>query len=76
MYSAFTHNFGYDNSNINPIPDLYCLNTECSGKLCLCKKTFESLERSDYQRPECASVCRVRNIPVEGQRNSLFLSFG
>ena len=40
------------------------------------KKTFQSLGRSDYQCPQCASVCQVRNIPFEGQINSFFLSLG
>ena len=48
----------------------------CFGKLCLHKKTFQSLGRSDYQCPQCASVCQVRNIPFEDQTNSFFLSFG
>ena len=39
------------------------------------KKTFQSLGRSDYQCPQCASVCQVRNIPFEDQTNSFFLSF-
>ena len=38
------------------------------------KKTFQSLGRSDYQCPQCASVCQVRNIPFEEQINSFFLS--
>ena len=48
----------------------------CSGKLCLHKKTFQSLSRSDYQCPQCASVCQVRNNLFEDQTNSFFLSFG
>ena len=35
-----------------------------------------SLGRSDYQCPQCGSVCQVRNIPFEDQRNSFFLSLG
>ena len=46
------------------------------GKLCLHKKTFESLGRSDYHCPHCASVCQVRNILSKDQRISFFLSFG
>ena len=67
---------GYDNSAIILIGDVYCPNTKCLGKLCLDKKTFQSLGRSDYQCPQCASVCQVRNIPFEDQTNSFFLSFG
>ena len=66
---------GYDNSAIILIGDVYCPNTKCLGKLCLHIKTFQSLGRSDYQSPQCASVCQVRNIRFEGQTNSFFLSF-
>ena len=67
---------GYDNSTIFLIGDVYCPNTKCLGKLCLHKKTFQSLGRSDYQCPQCASVCQVRNIPFEDQISSFFLSLG
>ena len=66
MCSAFTRDCWYD---------VYCPNTKCSGKLCLHKKTFQSLGRSDYQCPQCASVCQVCIIPFEDQTNSSFLSF-
>ena len=69
-------NFAYDNSTIILIGDVYCPNTKCLGKLCLHKKTFQPLGRSDYQCPQCASVCQVRNIPFEDQTNSFFLSLG
>ena len=46
---------------------------KCSGRLCLHKKTFQSLGRSDYQCPECGSVFQVSNICFEDQRNSFFL---
>ena len=72
--SAFTTVSGYDNSTIILIGDVYCPNTKYLGKLCLHKKTFQSLGRSDYQGSQCASVCRVRNIPFKGQTNSFFLS--
>ena len=55
---------------------MYCPNTKRLGKLCLHKKTFQSLGRSDYQCPLCESVCEVRNIPFEDQTNSFFLSLG
>ena len=48
---------GFDNNTIILIGDMYCPNTMCLGKLCLHKKTFESLGRSDYQCPQCGSVC-------------------
>ena len=67
---------GYDNSATIIFGDVYCPYTKCLGKLCLHKKTFQSLGRSDYQCLQCASVCQVRNIPFEDQTNSFFLSFG
>ena len=76
MCSAFTPHFGYDKSTIILIDDVYCPNTKCMGKLCLHKETFQSLGRSDYQCPQCGSLCQVRNIPFEEKTNSLFLSFG
>ena len=66
----------YDNSTIILIGDVYCPNSKCLGKLCLHKKTFQSLGRSDYQCPQCGSVCQVRNVPFEEQINSFFLSLG
>ena len=76
MCSAFTPDCGYDNSTIILIGDVYCPNTNCLGKLCLHKKTFHSLGRSDYDCPQCGSVCQIRNIPFEEQVNSFFLSPG
>ena len=76
MCSTLTPDCGYDNSAIILIGDVYCPNTKCWGTLCLHKKTFQSLGRSDYQCPQCASVCQVRNIPFEDQTNSFFLSLG
>ena len=40
------------------------------------KKTFQCLGRSNYQCPQCASVCQVRNILFEDQTKSFFLSPG
>ena len=57
----------YDKNAIIIIGDVYCPKTKCLGKLCLHKKTFQSLGRSDYQCPQCASVCQVRNNPFEDQ---------
>ena len=76
MCSAFTLDCGYDNSTIILIGDVYCPNAKCLGKVCLHKKTFQSLVRSDYQCPQCGSLCQVRNIPFEEQINSFFLSLG
>ena len=76
MWSAFTPDCGYDNSTIILIGDVYCPKTKCSGKLCLHKKTFQSLSRSDYQCPQGASVCQVRIIFFEDQTKSFSISFG
>ena len=76
MCSAFPPDYGYDNSTIILIGDVYGPNTKCLGKVCLHKKTFQSRSRNDYQCPQCASVCQVRNIRFEEQTNSFFLSFG
>ena len=76
MCSAFRPDCGYDISTIFFIGFVYCPKTKCLGKLCLHRKTFQSLGRSDYQFPQCASVCQVRNIPFEDQPNSSFLSLG
>ena len=76
MCRAFTPDWGYDNSTINLIAEVFCPNTKCLGKHCLHKKTFQSHGRSDYQCPQCGSVCQVRNIPFEDQTNSFFLSLG
>ena len=76
LCSAFTPDCGYDNSTIFLIGDLFCSNTKCLCKICLHKKTFQSLGRSDYQCLQCGSVCQVRNIPFEDQTNSVFLSPG
>ena len=68
MFRAFSPDCGFDNSTIILIGDVCCPNTKCSGKLCLHKKVFQSLIRSDYQ---CASVCvrcavfllKIKQIP-------------
>ena len=62
MCIAFTPDCGYDNSTFILIGDVSCPNTNCAGRLSLQKKTFQSLGRSDYQCPQCASVYQVRNI--------------
>ena len=74
--SAFTPDCGYDNSTIVLIGDLYCQKTKCLGKLCLHKKTFQTLGRRDYQCPQCASVCQVRNLTFDDRTNSFFLYLG
>ena len=76
MCSAFTPDCGYENSAIILIVDVYCPNIKSLRKLCLHKKTFQYLGRSDYQCPQCGSVFQVRNIPFEEETNSFFLSLG
>ena len=76
MYSAFTPDCAYKNSTTILFGDVYCPNTKCSGNPCLHRETFESLGRSDYQCPHCASACQVGNIPFEDPTYSCFLSFG
>ena len=76
MRSTLNPDCGYDNSTIILIGDVYCPNTKCSGKLCLHNKTLQTLGGSDYQCPQCGSVCQVRNIAFEDQTNSFFLSPG
>ena len=76
MCSAITPNCGSDNSPIILMGHVYCSNTKCLGRLCLHKKSFQSLGRSDYQCPQCSSVCQVCNILFEEQTNSFLLSLG
>ena len=63
MTKGLLFSFGY----------VYYPKTKCSGKLCLHKKTLQSLGRSVYQSPQCASVCQVRKIPFEDQKKIFFL---
>ena len=76
MCSGFTPDCEYDNSTILLIEDVYCPKTTCSGKLCMHKKTFQSLGRSDLQCPQCACVCQVRKIVFQDETKSFFLSLG
>ena len=76
MCSEFTPGCGYDISTPIFLGDVYCPNTKCSSKLCLHRKTYQSLVRSDYQCPQCASVCQVRNTLFDDQTNSFLLSLG
>ena len=74
MCSSFTRDCGCGNSTFILIGDVYCPNKKFLGKLCMHKKTFQSLGRSDYQCPRCASLSQVRNFAFEDQRNSFLLS--
>ena len=76
MCSAFTRYCGNDNSTFILIVDVYCPYTKCLGRLCLHQKLFESLGRSDYQYPQCGSVCQMLNFSFGDQKNSFVLSFG
>ena len=73
MCRGLKPDYGYDKSAIILIGDVYCPNTRCSRKFCLHKKTFESLDKSDYQCPHCASAFQVRNILFLGSKEFLFL---
>ena len=75
MCCAFTPNCGYDNCTIILIGDVYCPNAKSLGKLSLHKKIFQSLGRSNYQNPQCGSVCQVRNNPFGDQTNSSFVAW-
>ena len=65
MCAAFNPDCGYDNSTIILIGDAYFTNIKPSSKFGLHKETFQSLRRSDYQCPQGASLCQVRNVPFE-----------
>ena len=47
IYSTFTRDCRYDKSNFNFFGNVFCQDKICSGILCVHKKTFHSLERSD-----------------------------
>ena len=74
MCSAFTLDCECDNGSINLVGDVFCPNTKCSGKLCQHKKTIQSLSGSDYQCSQSASVCQMRNIRSEDQKDFFSLS--
>ena len=76
MCSPFINDCVYDNSTIILIGYVIFPNTESSVKLCLHKKTFQSLGRSDYQCPQCASVCQVLQFFSADQTNFFFLLIG
>ena len=75
MCSTFTPDCGFDNCTFILIGNVYCPNTECLGKLCLYKKIFQSLGRSDYQCPQCGSVCQVRNVPLKIKHTPFFVAW-
>ena len=73
MCSTLTFDWRYDNINSIFCENVHYSKEMCSGKLCVHKKTFQSLRTSDYQCLQCTSWCQVRNIPLEEQTNSVFL---
>ena len=75
MYSAFNPVCGLDNSTIIFIGHMYCPNTKCLGKICLHKTTFQSRGKSDYQCPQCRSVCQVRNILLKIKQIPLLVAW-
>ena len=56
LCSAFTTDFGYDNSTIILIGDVYCPNRKCSGKLCL-HKTLFNLSAEAISNDHNARLC-------------------
>ena len=76
MCSAFTPLSGYDNSVIKSIGSVYCPITRRLDILCVHKRIFQPLNRSNYQSPHCSSTCQVGNAPLEEQINSSFLKIG
>ena len=74
--SAFPPDSRYDNGLINPIGYVYCPSTTCPDILCVHKNSFQSLDKSDYQCPQCEIMCQVRIFPFEEQTKSFFLKFG
>ena len=49
----------------------------CSEILCVQEKTLHyfTIDRTEYQCPQCESMCQVLNISFEEQTNSFFLKF-
>ena len=71
MCSVFTPGCRCETSNIDIFGNVYCPNTMCSDILHVNKKIFE---RSDFQCPQCSSVCQERNVAFEEQTNSFSFS--
>ena len=61
-------------SNIDVIGNVHCPNKKGSGKLCVHRETFQSLDKKDYQYPRCAYICQVRNNPFKEQTISFLLT--
>ena len=71
---ALTSFCRFDNRIIKLIGIVYCPNRMCASRLCVHKKTFQSIERSGDERPRSESTCQVRSIPFEEQVSSFFLN--
>ena len=76
MCSSFTSDFRHGNSITKLIYNVYRPNTKRSCIICVPKKSFQSLRRSDNQCLQCKFMCQVSNIPFEEQTKSLFVKFG
>ena len=72
LYSAHILDSKYDQSVINQIGKMYFWKAMCSGKRCVHKKTFQSLERSDFQYFQFASTCQIRTNPFEDRTKFFF----
>ena len=66
--------YRYDNS-IELIANVYCSKTMCWKRICVHKKTFQSLGKNEYECFQCPSTFPVRKIPFEVQTNSNSLKF-
>ena len=56
MCNTFKPDYWYENDINKFLVSVHCPNKMCSGKLCVLKKAFQSLNISDYQCPQCASI--------------------
>ena len=79
MCSALTPQSRYDISINKLLWNMFCPNTMCSNVLCLHKKIFQSLSRSDYQGLQCGSICQVVSCAMffsKKHQNQFSLKFG
>ena len=76
MCSTFTTDCRYDKRTFKFIGNVFCLNTMCSGLLCVHKGTFQYLSRTDYQCTPCTSTCQGRNVAFDEQSTPFFLKCG
>ena len=76
MCSSFTYDCGYDKSTITFIGEVYCPNTNCSGKLCLHKKTIQSLEKRRLSMSAMRVCVPGAQYLILRSSKFVFLSFG